>query len=119
MILFTILADFLTYSVFKMEKSSHLASSIHFFIEDTSKIFFLLFIMIYLIALVRAGVDTDRIRNYLKGKNRGIGYVLAALFGSITPFCSCSSIPPLSRIHFGKDTLGNHYGFPHNFPYDQ
>ncbi|MDA3958867.1 permease [Oceanispirochaeta sp.] len=103
--IFTILADFLTYSVFNMEKGS-LASSIHFFIEDTTKIFVLLFIMIYLIALVRAGIDTERIRNYLQGKHRGVAYFLASLFGGITPFCSCSSIPLFLGFTSARIPLG-------------
>jgi uncharacterized membrane protein YraQ (UPF0718 family) len=62
--------------------------------------------MIYIIALLRAAVDTDRIRDYLKGKNRGIAYILAALFGSVTPFCSCSSIPLFLGFTSARIPLG-------------
>ena len=91
--LFTKLADFFVYDLFNMERGSHLAGSIHFFIEDTTKIYFLLVIMIYTIAWLRAALNVERVRDYLAGKNRWIGYVSGSLFGAVTPFCSCSSIP--------------------------
>ncbi|WP_372797249.1 permease [Pontiella sp.] len=90
---FTKLADWLTYSVFGMEAGSHLAESVHFFIEDVSKIYALLLVLIYVIGFLRAGLNTEKIRTHLEGKHRFIGYLLAAAFGAVTPFCSCSSIP--------------------------
>ncbi len=90
---FTTLADWLTYGVFGMEPGSHLAESAHFFIEDVTKIYALLLVLIYVIGFLRAGLNTEKIRVHLEGKHRFIGYVLAALFGAVTPFCSCSSIP--------------------------
>lgn len=91
--IFTALADWLTYSLLGMEKGKHLSESIHFFIEDTSKIFVLLVVLIYLIGLARATMDIETVRKHLQGKNRFYGYALGAGFGAITPFCSCSSIP--------------------------
>jgi len=49
--------------------------------------------MIYLIALIRASMNVERVRDYLAGKHKGVGYLLGSGFGAITPFCSCSSIP--------------------------
>lgn len=103
---FTTLADWLTYGVFGMEPGSHLAESVHFFIEDVTKIYALLLVLIYVIGFLRAGLNTEKIRVHLEGKHRFIGYVLAALFGAVTPFCSCSSIPLFlaftqARIPFG------------------
>jgi hypothetical protein len=91
--LFTKLADLIVYDIAGMEQGSHLAGSIHFFIEDTTKIYFLLVIMIYSIAWLRASLNIERVRDYLAGKNRWIGYISGSIFGSVTPFCSCSSIP--------------------------
>jgi len=91
--IFTKLADWLAYSVLGLEQGSKLGGSVQFFIEDTSKIFFLLVVMIYVIALIRASLNVERIRDYLAGKNRFIGYFMGSTFGAITPFCSCSSIP--------------------------
>jgi len=91
--IFTWLADVLTYSVFQLSQGTKLAGAVHFFIEDITKIFALVVILIYLIGLFRASLNTEKVRDYLQGKHRIAGYVLAALLGAITPFCSCSSIP--------------------------
>lgn len=91
--IFTKLADLIVYDLFAMEQGSHLAGSIHFFIEDVTKIYFLLVIMIYSIAWLRAALKVERVRDYLAGKNRWIGYFFGSIFGAVTPFCSCSSIP--------------------------
>lgn len=90
---FTLFADWLVYGVLKMPKISQAALSFHFFIEDIIKIFVLLILMIYVIGFMRASLNMDAVRRYLSGKNRFLGYVLASLFGAVTPFCSCSSIP--------------------------
>ena len=92
-IIFTQLADWLTYSVMNLSPDSKLGDAVHFFIEDVSKIYVLLVFMIYFIALLRASLNVERVRDYLAGKNRGVGYLLGSGFGAITPFCSCSSIP--------------------------
>ncbi|OUS50603.1 hypothetical protein BM607_017810 [Shewanella sp. SACH] len=91
--IFTDFATWLVYGVFGLEAGSALGGAVHFFIEDVSKIFVLLVVMIYFIALLRASLDVERVRDYLAGKNKGVGYLLGSIFGAITPFCSCSSIP--------------------------
>lgn len=91
--IFTSLADWLAYSIFGLVPDSKLGGAVHFFIEDTSKIFFLLVLMIYVISFIRASLNVERIRDYLAGNNRFYGYVMGSSFGAITPFCSCSSIP--------------------------
>ncbi len=91
--IFTKLADWMTFDLFGMAPDSHLAESIHFFIEDVTKIYALLLVLIYVIGFLRAGLNTEKIRVHLEGKHRFIGYLLAAAFGAVTPFCSCSSIP--------------------------
>lgn len=91
--IFTDLADWFTFILFGLSPNSKLGDAVHFFIEDTTKIFFLLVIMIYFIALLRASLNIERVRDYLASKNRFIGYLTGSIFGAITPFCSCSSIP--------------------------
>ncbi|TMM45052.1 permease [Colwellia ponticola] len=91
--IFTELATWLVVDVFGLSKATKLGDALHFFIEDTTKIFFLLLVMIYAIALLRASMNVERVRDYLAGKNKGVGYLLGSSFGAITPFCSCSSIP--------------------------
>lgn len=93
LIIFTKFADLLTFKLMGLTEGTKLSEAVHFFIEDVSKIYVLLVIMIYIISILRAGLNTDRIKNYLEKKGRWAGYFIAAGFGSITPFCSCSSIP--------------------------
>ncbi|MBE02109.1 permease [Marinobacter lutaoensis] len=91
--IFTRLANWLAYDLVGLNPDTKLGSSLHFFIEDTSKILFLLIVMIYLIALARASLNLERVRAYIQQKHRVMGYVFGSGFGAITPFCSCSSIP--------------------------
>ncbi|MBA53893.1 MAG: hypothetical protein CMK89_05500 [Pseudomonadales bacterium] len=91
--LFGKLADLLVYDVLKLQPGTKLADALHFFIEDTTKIFVLLVVMIYVIALLRASLRVEKVRDFLVGKRRALGYALGSGFGAITPFCSCSSIP--------------------------
>ncbi|MDP2205363.1 MAG: permease [Alphaproteobacteria bacterium] len=91
--LFTHLADIVAYEALALDKSSSLGTAVHFFIEDTTKIFFLLVVMIYLIGYGRTYISTEKVRAWLSGKSRFTGYVLAAILGAVTPFCSCSSVP--------------------------
>ncbi|MFK5895315.1 MAG: permease [Pseudomonadota bacterium] len=91
--LFTDFASWLSYSILGLSAETKLGDAIHFFIEDVSKIFVLLIVMIYVIALLRASLDVEKVRDYLAGKHRGIAYLMGSSFGAVTPFCSCSSIP--------------------------
>ncbi len=91
--IFTYLADFICYTLLKLNPENKFTDALHFFIEDTSKIFVLLIVMIYLIALIRASMNLELVRHKLQGKSRWFGYTAGSLFGAITPFCSCSSIP--------------------------
>lgn len=72
---------------------AHLVASLEFFLYDTLKILLLLVALIYAIAWMRASLNVERVRDLLAGKRRGLGYILGALFGAVTPFCSCSGIP--------------------------
>ncbi|QIM16130.1 permease [Leucobacter insecticola] len=76
-----------------LDTGERLWGSIEFFVYDTSKILLLLAGMIFSIGLLRTALRPERIRAWLDGKSLPIALLLAALFGAITPFCSCSSIP--------------------------
>ncbi len=91
--IFTRLADWTTYRLLGLTPAGKLADALHFFVEDVSKIFVLLLVMIYVIALLRASLNVEKVRDFLAAKHRGLGYILGSAFGAITPFCSCSSIP--------------------------
>lgn len=86
-------ANWLTYQLIGLAPASHLGASVEFFFYDTAKILLLLIAMIYAIGWIRASMNVERVRAYLLGRHRGIGYFLGSGFGAITPFCSCSSIP--------------------------
>ena len=104
--IFTTLADWIAFTLFGLAPRSKLGDAVHFFIEDTTKIFFLLVVMIYFIALIRASLDVERIRDYLAKKNRLVGYFMGSIFGAITPFCSCSSIPVFLGFTSGGIPVG-------------
>ncbi|MBO6003264.1 MAG: permease [Mailhella sp.] len=86
-------SEWLTYGLMRLENGSRLGKATAFFFYDTPKILLLLVLMVYIISWLRAGVSAERIRDFLSGKARGLGYILAASFGAVSPFCSCSTIP--------------------------
>ncbi|MFH1064284.1 MAG: permease [Candidatus Woesearchaeota archaeon] len=88
-----VIVDWLLYSIIKLDASSRTAQSLNFFIYDSIKILLLLFIMISVVGVLRTYIPQDKVKSWLSGKKRGLGHLLAAIFGAITPFCSCSSIP--------------------------
>ena len=87
------LADLLTYDVIGLNADSHLGTSVNFFLYDVPKILLLLSGMIFLITVVQTFVNPERVREMVSERGEGVGNVIAALFGAITPFCSCSSVP--------------------------
>jgi len=87
------LVRYLVVNVFGLDIGSRLGGSIHFFIYDVIKIFILLIVLIFTISYVQSYFPPERTKKIL-GKFNGIsGNILGALLGTITPFCSCSSIP--------------------------
>ncbi|WP_170827006.1 permease [Magnetovibrio blakemorei] len=91
--IFTQLADFVTFDVLSLTAGSRLGESVHFFIEDVTKIFTLLIVIIYAIGFFRAMLSPERVRKIVGGRSRFISYPLAVGLGAVTPFCSCSSVP--------------------------
>ncbi len=87
-----LIIDWLTYSVFKLDAGSRMGGAVNFFLYDSVKIILLLFVMISVIGFLRSFVSQEKIKAWIVGK-KGWGNFFASLFGAITPFCSCSSIP--------------------------
>jgi len=85
-------ADWLVYSIFRLEPSSKPGAVINFFIYDSVKILLLLFVMISIIGFFRTFLPQHKIKGWL-AKSKAFGNLFASLFGAVTPFCSCSSIP--------------------------
>jgi uncharacterized membrane protein YraQ (UPF0718 family) len=86
-------ADWLTYDLMRLTAKTHLGDAVNFFIYDTAKIFLLLVTVIYGVTLIRQSFSPQRVRRALGGRREGIGNVMAAGLGVVTPFCSCSACP--------------------------
>jgi uncharacterized membrane protein YraQ (UPF0718 family) len=106
------LTDRLIYGLFGITHGSHLAEALHFFIYDTIKIFILLALIIWVMGVINAYFPVNRLRNYLS-RNRlfGLEYLLASVFGAVTPFCSCSSVPLFIGFVKGGIPLGVTFAF--------
>lgn len=87
------LSSWTVFDIFGLLRESHLGEAVHFFIYDTVKIFILLILIIYIVTILRSYFPVEKARAYISGKHKITGHILAALFGVITPFCSCSAIP--------------------------
>lgn len=89
-----LLSDVLTTKLVGSICDSYLSNALNFFIYDTIKIGILLIVINFLMAIIRHYLPVEKIRDFLsKRKWYGFDYLMASLFGAITPFCSCSSIP--------------------------
>lgn len=105
------LVRLLVEKVFRLSIKDRLGGSVHFFIYDTIKIFILLSILIFLISYIQSYFPPERTKKIL-GRIKGVkGNILGALLGTITPFCSCSSIP----IFIGFTSAGLPLGVTFSF----
>lgn len=87
-----LIVDWFIYSVLKLNPASRVSAAVNFFVYDTVKILLLLFVLISVIGFLRTFLPQARVKEWLIGKGK-LGNFLASLFGAVTPFCSCSSIP--------------------------
>lgn len=98
-------------NVFGLSMEERLGGSVHFFIYDIIKIFILLSVLIFAISYIQSYFPPERTKKLL-GNIKGIkGNILGALLGTITPFCSCSSIP----IFIGFTSAGLPLGITFSF----
>lgn len=86
-------ANWFVYQILELSEFTHFGKAIHFFIYDTIKILFLMCTIISIIAILRSYIDNKKFKNYIEKQPKFIAHLLAAIFGAVTPFCSCSSIP--------------------------
>ncbi len=106
------IADWLVYDVLNMEAKSHLAEALNFFIYDSAKILILLVIVIFFMGIVNSYFPIDKVKNYLsRNKLYGLEYLMASVFGVVTPFCSCSSVPLFIGFVRGGIPLGVTFAF--------
>ncbi|MFD0836807.1 permease [Mariniflexile aquimaris] len=106
------IADWFVYDVLNLNKGQHLAEALNFFIYDTTKILILLFVVIFFMGIVNSYFPIDKVKNYLsRNKLYGLEYLFASLFGVVTPFCSCSSVPLFIGFVRGGIPLGVTFAF--------
>jgi uncharacterized membrane protein YraQ (UPF0718 family) len=88
------LANFISYRLLSLSPQGHLGQAFNFFLYDSLKIIILLVLVNYFMAIVRHYLPITSIKTILTSRHwYGLDYFLAAVFGVVTPFCSCSSIP--------------------------
>ncbi|HSK23376.1 MAG TPA: permease [Egicoccus sp.] len=85
--------DLLLFDLVGLRRGTRLADVVHFFLYDTTKILLLVAGLVFVIAYARSALPVERVRDLIGARHVAIGYLLAAVFGAFTPFCSCSSVP--------------------------
>lgn len=86
-------ADWFVYQILGLSENTSFGSALHFFVYDVLKILFLLFTIITVIAFLRSYINNNKLRSYIEKQPKFIAHLFASIFGAVTPFCSCSSIP--------------------------
>lgn len=105
-------ADWLVYDLFGLSPESHFGNAVNFLFYDSIKIIVLLFAISVVMGIINAYFPIDRLRRYLASRKfYGLEYFFASLFGAITPFCSCSSIPLFIGFVKGGIPLGVTFAF--------
>ncbi len=106
------LADWFVFDVLNLEEGKHLTEALNFFIYDSIKILLLVFVIIFFMGIVNSYFPVEKVRNYLSRKKLyGFEYLMASLFGVVTPFCSCSSVPLFIGFVKGGIPLGVSFAF--------
>ena len=76
-----------------LTRQTRLGEAVHFFLYDTPKVLLLLAGIVFLMGIVQTFFAPERTRALLSGRRVGVGNILAASLGVVTPFCSCSAVP--------------------------
>lgn len=106
------LADWIVFEILDLQKENHFSEALHFFIYDFIKIVLLVLVIIFLMGIVNSYFPVEKVRNYLSRKKLyGFEYFMASIFGVVTPFCSCSSVPLFIGFVKGGIPLGVTFAF--------
>ena len=106
------LVNRLVFDVFGMQEGEHLTEAVNFFIFDSIKILILLIVIVFLMGIVNSYFPVERVKNFLSRKKLyGLEFLMASLFGVVTPFCSCSSVPLFIGFVRGGIPLGVTFSF--------
>jgi uncharacterized membrane protein YraQ (UPF0718 family) len=76
-----------------IERHTRLGEAVAFFLYDVPKVLLLLALVVFAMGVVRSSFSPQRTRALLAGRREGVGNVMAASLGVVTPFCSCSAVP--------------------------
>ena len=105
-------ADWLVFGVFGLDNASKWGDALNFFIYGSIKILILLFVISAIMGIINAYLPVSELKNYLQThKLYGLQYLLSSVFGAVTPFCSCSSIPLFIGFVKGGIPLGVTFAF--------
>ncbi len=104
-------ADWLVYGIFGLSAETNFGEALHFFVYDVLKILFLLFTIISVIAYLRSYIDNEKLKTFIEKQPKFLAHLFASIFGAITPFCSCSSIP----VFIGFTEAGVPFGVSMSF----
>jgi uncharacterized membrane protein YraQ (UPF0718 family) len=104
-------AKWVTYSLFSLSPGTHLTSALEFFLYEAPKVLLLLTLVVFVVGVVRSFFTPERARGFLAGKREFAGNGMAALLGTVTPFCSCSAVP----LFIGFVTAGVPLGVTFSF----
>lgn len=105
-------ANWFVYSILGIQEQSKVGDALNFFVYDTIKIFLLLLIITSLMGIINSYFPIDKVRNFLTKRSWfGLDYFIASFFGTITPFCSCSSVPLFIGFVKGGIPLGITFAF--------
>src|SRR3989344_8021238 len=105
------IVDWALYSKLGLDPGMNYSKSIDYFLYDSIKIITLLAFMVFAMGVLRTYISDQKIREWLSGKRQGAGNLIAALFGAVTPFCSCSSIPIFIGFLEARIPLGIAFSF--------
>jgi len=89
----TLFADWFTYTLLRLPKGRLITEAIHFFVYDIPKIYLLLVVIVFVVAMLRTWIPAEKIKRLLVHRHQFVGNILAASLGILTPFCTCSAIP--------------------------
>ena len=104
-------ADWFVYGIIGMSAETSFGEALHFFVYDVLKILFLLFTIISVIAYLRSYIDNEKLKTFIEKQPKVLAHLFASIFGAITPFCSCSSIP----VFIGFTEAGIPFGVSMSF----
>ena len=104
-------ASFISFRLLGLSPASGFGEAVRFFVYDTPKVMMLLVLVVFAVGIIRSFFTVERTRAILAGKRESVGNVLAALLGTVTPFCSCSAVP----LFIGFVTAGIPLGVTFSF----